>query len=208
MTKFYLVTESSVNIEKILRVSLLAIDLGIDYLQIRNKVIDYQLLKRLSREIIKYRKNTKIIINDHVELAAELDADGTHTGQSDMSISDARKILGNSKIIGLSIENINQAKQLNSLPIDYIAASPVFLTKTKLDAAKPIGLKGLKEIGKMTKLPIFAIGGITISNCLPVIQNGASGLCFVSEIFDAKNPKEKILAIKNLITLASTNLDL
>jgi thiamine-phosphate pyrophosphorylase len=200
MTKFYLVTESSDNIEKILRISLLAIDLGIEYLQIRNEVIDYQLLKRLSIEIIKYRRNTQIIINDYVELAAELDADGTHIGQGDMSVLNARKILGNNKIIGLSIENMHQANQANELPIDYIAASPVFASKTKLDAAKPLGLSGLKEIGQMTKLPIFAIGGITSSNCLSVIKNGARGLCFVSEIFDAENPKEKILEIKKLIT--------
>lgn len=200
MTKFYLVTESSANIEKILRISLLAIDLGIEYLQIRNKVIDYQLLKRLSREIIKYRKTTKIIINDHVELAAELDADGTHIGQGDMSVINARKILGDNKIIGLSIENMHQASQANDLPIDYIAASPVFATKTKLDAAPPIGLSGLKAISKITKLPIFAIGGITSVNCLSVVKNGAYGLCIVSEIFDAENPKEKILEIKKLIT--------
>ena len=194
----YLVTESSTNIDKIIRISLDAINLNVEFLQIRNKDISKDDFISLCNIIIKNKKKTKIIINDHVELAHELGADGAHIGQSDMEQLLARKILGN-KILGLSVENLNQAKLANNFDLDYIAVSPLFNTISKKDASPPCGLDTLSKIKKISKYPVYAIGGITEKNTKDVMQSGADAICVVSEIFAHENPKEKIMKLQKII---------
>ncbi len=194
----YLVTESSENLEKILRISLEAIRLGVEFLQIRNKVISKNDFIELSKEIIQRKRDTKIIINDYVELANQLNADGVHIGQQDMDPISARKLLGN-KILGLSVENIEQTKKANNYNLSYVAVSPVFATTSKHDTAKPCGLEQLAKIKQISRHKVFAIGGINENNAKNVIKAGADGICLVSEIYSSPFPSQKIVNLQKII---------
>ncbi|MBT32493.1 MAG: thiamine phosphate synthase [Thalassobius sp.] len=129
-----------------------------------------------------------LIINDKLEVARVVDADGIHVGQDDLPTDIAREVLGENKIIGLSVENLEQAKKANNLPIDYIGLSPVFSTNTKDDIASPLGLDGVKELMKISKFPSVAIGGIKPENARSVLTAGANGLAVVSYIMGAEEP--------------------
>jgi thiamine-phosphate pyrophosphorylase len=142
-------------------------------------------LKKLTT---KYQK--KLIINDNVALTIELDADGVHLGQTDGNINLARKQLGNSKIIGLSIESDEQlilANQSNNL--DYVAASAVFTSKSKTNLQKIWGIEGLTKFCKISKHPVIAIGGIDINNILEVVQTGVNGVAIINAIHESSKPK-------------------
>jgi len=108
--------------------------------------------------------NIPLIINDRLDIAIASNADGIHIGQSDMPYEVVRKILGKDKIIGLSVETVEQAREANKLDVDYIGLSPVFSTNTKTDINTPLELEGIKEIASFTKHKTVAIGGI--NNCL------------------------------------------
>jgi thiamine-phosphate pyrophosphorylase len=171
---------------------------GITSIQLRLK---NQNVDEFSREIKALIDpfNIPLIINDHVELAKEIDAFGVHLGQSDMSPDEARKLLGPQKIIGWSIETIEQLHEANELSsINYVAASAVFSSKTKTDCKTIWGIEGLKNIVTLSKHPVVAIGGIHSHNADQVIATGVEGMAVVSDIHDAMDPKraaEKLLSV-------------
>ena len=141
--------------------------------------------------------NIPFIINDYVELAADIDADGVHIGQSDLSPLQARRLLGLNKLIGYSIESFDELNQANQLDcIDYVAASAVFPSQTKTDCKTIWQLAGLKEIAQRSKHPVVAIGGINASNVSEVIKHGANGVAVISAIHDHPNP---FMAARELI---------
>lgn len=172
---------------------------GVTAIQIRDKhhsfATVYQSALAIKALLSSY--SIPLIINDSIELAQRIDADGIHLGQSDMPPLDARKLLGKDKIIGLSIETLEQLDVANTLDcIDYVAASAIFKSKTKLDCKTLWGLDGLKQFSQASKHPVIAIGGITKDNVRQVVQHGASGIAVVSAIHDHPNPK---LAAENFI---------
>jgi thiamine-phosphate pyrophosphorylase len=138
-----------------------------------------------------------LIINDYVELAAEIDADGVHIGQADFSPVQARTLLGPDKAIGYSIESFSELEKANELNcIDYVAASAVFASKSKQDCKTIWGLAGLKQLSQLSKHPVVAIGGINLNNVGDVIRQGACGVAVISAIQDSINP---VLAARELI---------
>lgn len=140
-----------------------------------------------------------LIINDRLDVALASDADGVHIGQSDMPGALARKILGENKIIGLSVENMKQVYEANGMDIDYIGISPVFSTFTKTDTAQPFGLEGIREVMAITKHPAVAIGGINAGNTREIMAAGADGIAVVSAICSADNPREAAIELKKLV---------
>lgn len=162
-----------------------AIQGGITSVQLREKTTNLAEFKQIALELKSILRpfNIPLIINDHVQLAKEIDAEGVHIGQSDLSPSAARKILGPEKIIGLSIETLDELKIANQLTcIDYVAASAVFPSKTKLDCKTIWGLDGLLQITQSSKYPVIAIGGIDISNIGMIMDNGACGAAVIGAI--------------------------
>jgi len=132
-----------------------------------------------------------LIINDNAVLAKEIDAAGVHLGQSDMPPEEARELLGPGKIIGWSIETLEQLDQANALScIDYVAASAVFPSQTKTDCKTIWGIDGLKKIVELSHHPVVAIGGIHVHNAADVMATGVAGIAVVSAIHDALDPKE------------------
>lgn len=143
--------------------------------------------------------NIPLIINDRLDIALAVNAEGLHIGQKDIPYTIARKVLGKNKIIGLSVSNINEAIEANKTDVDYIGLSPVFSTTTKTsDLATPLGVEGVIRIKKITKKPIICIGGINANNISDLILNGADGIAVVSSISKAEDPE---LETKNLIQI-------
>lgn len=139
-----------------------------------------------------------VIINDRVDIAVAAGADGVHLGRSDVPCGVARSILGRDKIIGLSVENFGQVFIANGLDVDYIGASPVFLTPTKTDTSIPFGLDGLAEVVDISSHPVVAIGGINLVTAPKVIGCGVDGLAVVSAIMGAGDSQAAASALKRL----------
>lgn len=191
----HLVTDSK--LENLLDLIAAAIDGGVTVVQLRNKHVDKLPLYMVGKKILKLLKPKKIplIINDHIDLALALDADGIHIGQTDLPYHIARKILGKNKIIGLSLQTLSHAKIAEKFDADYFGVGPVFNSMTKNDAAA-MGLNTLQEITQLVQKPCIAIGGIEIENVKSVLSHGAHGIAVVSGICASISPK---LAVINYV---------
>ena len=177
-----------------------AIQGGVTSVQLREKTNNLSELRRIAIDLKSMLDRFKIplIINDHAELSKEIDAAGIHLGQSDLSPAEARKIVGANKIIGWSVETLEELERANELTcIDYIAASAVFPSKTKPDCKMIWGLNGLQRIIALSKHPVVAIGGINRSNIRKVIESGATGIAVIGAIHDHVRPGK---AAADLIT--------
>ena len=130
-----------------------------------------------------------LIVNDRLDVALAVDADGLHVGQSDMAVADARRLLRPDKIVGLSIETVEQATRPDAAAADYLGVGPIYAQQTKPDAAAPLGLDGLRKVRTLTRKPIVAIGGLTPANSAPALAAGADGLAVVSAIVAAADPE-------------------
>lgn len=174
---------------------------GVTMVQLREKETSsrefYQLALRL-KEILKPFQ-VPLIINDRLDIALACEAEGIHLGQSDLPVSVARKLLGPDRIIGLSLERIEDAAQANQLEVDYVAVSPVFDTPTKTDTSKALGLEGVKAIRSLSAYPTVAIGGIHQWNAASIIEAGADGLAVVSDIMSAADPQKAAEELKEII---------
>ena len=136
-------------------------------------------------------KNAKILINDRVDLALTLKADGVHLGQDDLPPAEARKILGETAIIGFSTHTVEQAIAAIKFPIDYIAIGPIFETATKENPDAVVGLEGLRLVRKaIGDFPLVAIGGITQENARFCLEAGADSVAVISCLL---NEPEKII---------------
>jgi thiamine-phosphate pyrophosphorylase len=126
----------------------------------------------------------KIIINDRVDIALALKADGVHLGQEDLGPDAARRILGPDAIIGFSTHNLEQARLAAQMPIDYVAIGPIFGTSTKQSSNPSVGLEGLRRVRQtLTSIPLVAIGGITLENIASVLKAGADVAAIASDIW-------------------------
>jgi thiamine-phosphate pyrophosphorylase len=160
-----------------------AVSAGIKVIQFREKNMSK---KDIFREAISVRDITrsgkvKLIINDDIDIAMAVNADGVHLGQKDIPVDAARRILGKGRIIGISTHNMRQALKAQEGGADYIGFGPVFQTGTK-DAGRPRGLKALKNVRERISIPVVAIGGIKRDNISSVINAGADACAIISGI--------------------------
>jgi thiamine-phosphate pyrophosphorylase len=165
---------------------------GITAIQLREKNKSRLELKKLAVElkILTSQFNVPLIINDDVDLAKEVDADGVHLGQGDESPEAARKTLGPNKIIGVSVETLSDLLLANqSHHINYIAASAVFPSKSKTNCKTYWSLSGLRKISTLSVHPVIAIGGVDNRNVIDVMQAGASGIAVISVMHESLNPE-------------------
>nr|WP_295000272.1 thiamine phosphate synthase [uncultured Methanobrevibacter sp.] len=195
----YLVTDKSEDVEKFLRTIEEAIKGGVSVVQIREKTADTLDFYNLSLKVkdITTKYNVPLIINDRVDIALAIDADGVHVGQSDMPCDVTRKLVGPDKIVGVSAATIEEAKKAEKDGADYIGTGAVFPTATKDDAPK-ITKKDLKEIVDSINIPVVAIGGITLENAHELKDTGIKGLSVVSAIMSSDNPKKSSEELLNI----------
>lgn len=197
----YLVTDNSDDVEKFLNTIEEAIKGGTTVVQIREKTADtldfYNLAVKVKEITDKY--DVPLIINDRVDIALAIDADGVHVGQSDMPCDVTRRLIGDDKILGVSAATVDEAKKAQKDGADYIGSGAVFPTATKADAEK-VTKKQLTEIVDSIDIPVVAIGGITLENAHELTDTGISGLSVVSAIMSSDNPRkssEELLKIFN-----------
>jgi len=194
----YFITDSKLTKKTILDDVKAAIKAGVKIIQYREKETSKQsfegfenlfskkptrLMYQEAKEIKKLcdKNNVLLIINDRTDICQSVDADGVHLGNDDMPYIEARKLLPD-KIIGITIHNVQEAIQAEKLGADYIGVSPIFETKTKLDAGLAAGLKLIEDVKKAVKIPFVAIGGINLENIDQVIKAGATSVAVISAI--------------------------
>lgn len=199
-SSLYLVTDSGLAKKPIEVLVEEAIRGGVDCVQLREKNIATKNFVALAKTVknITTKYNVPLIINDRIDVALAVDADGVHLGQDDMPLANARKLLPHRMIIGITASTINEAIEAQNGGADYIGASPVFATPTKTDTAAPLGLEGLQEMNDAVTIPVVAIGGINLHNAEDVLLHGADCLAVVSAIVCADDPCQ---AATNLATI-------
>lgn len=200
--KLYLVTDRELSLGRSLEeVVSEAVKGGVTVVQLREKDASTGEFIELARRLMKRLKPLRIplIINDRVDVALAVDADGVHIGQSDMSYEDARRLLGPDKIIGLSVENFKDIEAANALDVDYIGISPVYGTPTKTDTAEPFGLEGLRKAVQMSAHPTVAIGGMNASTIAEVMASGTDGVAVVSAICSAENIRKATSDLRAIV---------
>lgn len=164
---------------------------GATFVQLREKNVSFDEFVKLAKGVkaVTDKYNVPLVINDNVEVALRVDADGVHIGQGDVSVKSARDMLGKHKIIGVSAKNAHVAVSAQLEGADYIGAGSVFSTSTKLDAEN-INLEILKEITASVTIPVVAIGGINKDNVLNLSGCGIDGICAISAIFGQQDVRE------------------
>ncbi|OED97021.1 thiamine phosphate synthase [Vibrio breoganii] len=198
--ELYFVTDDQQDIETLCSVVKQAIAGGVTMVQIREKHGDVRAFIERARAVKSVMRGSGVplIINDRVDVALAVDACGVHLGQSDMPVTDARRLLGDDKLLGLSVESEEQLLEAQSFAVDYLGISAIFATPTKTNTVKHWGVEGLTKAVELSKLPLVAIGGINDSNIKSVVDTGVDGIALVSAISAASDPTQasKDLLIK------------
>lgn len=177
-----------------------ALDGGIKMVQLREKDLSGRELFNLALNLrdMTTRYGAKLLINDRIDIAKAVEADGVHLPSKSFSVSDARKLLGHNKIIGLSTHTVEEAERAEKEGADFITFSPIFYTKSKARYGEPQGVEKLKKVCGKTTIPIYALGGINEKNVPKTMNAGAFGVAMISTIIsaaDAKEETEKILSL-------------
>ncbi len=189
---FYLVTDSGLSKKGTLSDVREAVESGCRIVQYREKNKSTKEMVEEASEIKKICNGKAIfLVNDRIDVALAVDADGVHIGQDDMPIEIARKLLGDNKIIGLSVNNKEEAVLAEKSGADYIGLGPIFDTATKKDAGEGIGPLKIREVKDAIKIPVVAIGGINKENCENVIQNGVDSLVAISAVVCSDDVKRE-----------------
>ena len=195
----YLVTDRTLSLGRSnLEVIQAAVQGGVTLVQLREKEAT---TKKFYQEGLKIRaylkpRNIPLIINDRIDLALALDADGVHLGQEDMPIDAARKLLGPQKIIGASVCTVEEAKIAERLGADYLGLSPIFITETKPELVRQIGIEGIPSLKGAVQIPVVGIGSMSRANAYEAVKAGLDGVAVVSAICSREDPRAAAAAIK------------
>jgi len=186
-----------------------AIQGGATFIQLREKNLPYEDFLKEAQQIkrITDTYNVPFVINDNVEVAIACAADGIHIGQDDMDLSTARNMIGDDKILGVSVQTVEQARLAEKGGADYVGVGAVFTTSTKLDATA-LPLRTLEAICQSVSIPVVAIGGINEKNILQLSGSGIDGVAVVSAIFakqDIKKASQELLALSKQIVNHENN---
>jgi len=177
------------------------IDAGVTIIQYREK--DKKMKAKYS-ECLLIRKMTKeagvtFIVNDDIDLAIIVEADGVHIGQDDLPIEKVRQLVGEDMIIGISTHSPEEARQAVKSGADYIGVGPIFKTATKKDVCDPVGLTYLEYVARNITIPFVAIGGIKVDNIAEVVKKGAGCIAVITEITTSADIVSKIKQIKEIV---------
>ena len=172
---------------------------GATCVQLREKNLDEELFLEEAIKIKSLCKKYGIpfLVNDNVDIAIKCEADGVHVGQEDTAVSKVRKLVGDKMIIGVSVQNINEALESIKNGADYLGVGAMFSKSTKLDA-NVIPFENLKSVCNAVNIPVVAIGGIGKNNIMKLAGSGADGVALVSAIFGAKNIEEECRELRRL----------
>ncbi len=201
----YLVTDRSLSLGRsTLDVIRAAVAGGVSVVQLREKEATARAFYREGLEIRGFLavRGVPLIINDRLDIALALDADGVHVGQDDVPVAVARRILGDGKILGASVFTPEEARQAEGEGANYLGLSPIFTTPTKPELTEQIGLEGISRIRAAVAIPLVGIGGLNESNAFEGIRAGLDGVAVVSAICSRPDPRAAAEAIKTEIRRA------
>ena len=175
-----------------------AIKGGVTLIQLREKDVSSSEFYNLAVEMKKLANSYQVplIINDRLDIALAVDADGLHIGQEDLPLDVARKILGPGKILGYSVSNLIEAEYGEKYGADYLGAGPVYHTGSKETATEPIGIEGIIRIKESVSIPVVGIGGIGMSNIVDVKESGIDGISVISAILSKDDIKAAARELK------------
>jgi thiamine-phosphate pyrophosphorylase len=197
---FYLVTDSGLSKKGTLSDVSEAVDAGCKIVQYREKNKSTKEMISEAAEIKRICSDRAIfLVNDRIDVALAVDSDGVHIGQEDMPIEIARKLLGEDKIIGLTVHNTDEAIEAEKKGADYVGLSPIFDTATKKDAGKGIGPERIRDVKNAIRIPVVVIGGINKENSENVIRNGADSLVAISAVLCSDNVKRETKSLIDII---------
>jgi thiamine-phosphate pyrophosphorylase len=164
---------------------------GVTMVQLRDKQAPRPLFRDQARRIQALLRpaGVPLIINDRVDVAAEIGADGVHVGQDDMPAAEARRLLGPDAIVGLSVSRANECAGIDPMLVDYVGLGPVFPTDTKPDTPPALGVGGIRALRPRLAVPVVAIGGIGGGNAAGIVGAGADGVAVVSSVCAAPDPE-------------------
>ncbi|HLZ63123.1 MAG TPA: thiamine phosphate synthase [Ktedonosporobacter sp.] len=166
-----------------------ALDGGATVIQLRDKTASTRMLieEGMALRALTRERHALLIINDRIDVALAVDADGAHVGQDDLPGELARQLLGPERILGISAGNRQEAASAIAAGADYLGVGPIYATTTKADAGKAIGTQGLAELAACYAIPLVAIGGITAENCRAAMLAGAAGVAVISAVVAAND---------------------
>ena len=206
--RLYVITDEKVSRGRShLQVAEAAIVGGADVLQLRDKEAPGGLLYRVALQLRRITREAKVpfIVNDRLDIALATDADGVHVGQADLPASVVREIMGPGKILGVSVDTVEEAILAEKDGADYLGVGPVFEARgTKPDAGAPLGVDRIARIRRHCRLPIVAIGGITDENARQVREAGADAAAVISAIVAADDIAQAARRLKRLLSDAET----
>mgnify|MGYP000857357224 FL=1 len=183
MRGYYFITDAGLSLAGNLSDVRAAAAAGVTVVQYRNKS---NITRDMYEEALLLKSacggKAKFIINDRIDIALAVDADGVHIGQEDMPYDRARHLLGPDKIIGVTVHDLDEALEAEARGADYLGLSPIFATGTKDDAGAPCGTAVIAELKKHCRVPVVAIGGIGLSNVDEVVAAGADMVCAISAV--------------------------
>jgi thiamine-phosphate pyrophosphorylase len=190
--KFILITNRNICSTKLVDVVSQAIDGGVGTVQLRGKGLSTVELYNLAGEIreITKKKGANLIINDRVDIALAVDADGVHLGWQSLEIEMVRRMIEHDMLIGFSAHNLQEAEKAENCGADYITISPIFDTLYKDYVIKPLGTEEIGKIKEKIDIPVIALGGINENNVSSVLENGADGIAVISAILQSENPRQ------------------
>ena len=172
---------------------------GATFVQLREKELDAGrfLQEALAVKELCRRYHVPFVINDNVDIAKKVNADGVHIGQNDMEAGLVRAEIGETKILGVSAQTVEQAVRAEKMGADYLGVGAVFPTGSKADA-EDVSIPVLKEICRAVKIPVVALGGIGLGNVLELSGSGICGVAVISAIFAADDIQKATVELKNL----------
>jgi thiamine-phosphate pyrophosphorylase len=177
---------------------------GVRLLQLRDKTATTRQLVQIGQQLraLTRQHDARLIVNDRLDVALAVEADGVHLGQDDLPVALARRIAGERLLIGVSAETVDEARQAEADSADYLGVGPMFATPTKPDAGAPVGPERLRAIKHAVRIPVFGIGGITLQNAPAVLNAGADGICVISAIVGATDPEAAARAFLQMLAEA------
>ncbi|MEK6743993.1 MAG: thiamine phosphate synthase [Nitrospirota bacterium] len=189
--RIYLITDRKVATKPLPEAVRLALEGGVRCVQLREKDLPIRELLALAQELrsITREFGAKLFINDRVDIAVAVDADGVHLGHQSIPANAARKVVGTSMLIGVSTHNLEEAKAAVAGGADFITFGPIFETPSKVKYGAPVGLNDIKQLIVDVAVPIFAIGGINGGNIQQVVMSGVAGVAMISAILAAPDIK-------------------
>lgn len=201
----YLVTDSALAMGRALpEVVRAAVDGGVTCVQVREKDLSSRayIEQLLAVRPLLRERGIPLFVNDRVDVALAVEANGIHLGQTDLPLAMAKSIAAGRLLIGVSCESAQDAADAERGGADYVSVSPVFATPTKTDTAPALGLDGVRAVRRAVRVPVVAIGGINATNAADVICAGADGICVVSAVVSAPDPRAAAARLLEIVERA------